>query len=77
MWFVLELHHGDSHIQGSRCGGRASKERLGCPKSGHGCPGGVELVLGLHQVFRGGETSDGASLCESRGQARGVPGWWN
>ena len=23
--------------------------RLGCPKSGHGCPGRVELVLGLHQ----------------------------
>ena len=25
------------------------QRRLGCPKSGHGCPGGVELVLGLHE----------------------------
>ena len=49
VWLVLGPHHGDSYIQGSRCGGRTSKERLGCPKSGHGCPGGVELVLGLHQ----------------------------
>ena len=26
---------------------------LGCPKSGHGCPGEVELVLGLHQECPG------------------------
>ena len=24
-----------------------------CPKSGHGCPGGMELVLGLHQECSG------------------------
>ena len=29
------------------------------------------------RVSRGGEASDGASPCESRGQARGVPGWWS
>ena len=29
------------------------------------------------RVFWGGEASDGASPCESRGQARGVPGWWS
>ena len=29
------------------------------------------------KVSRGGEASDGASLCESRGQTRGVPGWWS
>ena len=28
------------------------------------------------KVSRGGEDSDGASPYESRGQARGVPGWW-
>ena len=27
------------------------------------------------RVPRGGEASDGASPCESREQARGVPGW--
>ena len=27
----------------------SSQGRLGCLKSGHGCPGGVELVLRLHQ----------------------------
>ena len=53
VWLVLGPHHGDSHTQRSRCGGRASKERLGCPKSGHGCPGGVELVLVLHQKCPG------------------------
>ena len=25
----------------------------------------------------GGEASNGASPCELRGQARGVPGWWS
>ena len=48
-------------------------------------PGVVKLVMKLHHVsqgskqgeFRGGEASDGASPCESRGQARGVPGWWS
>ena len=29
------------------------------------------------RVSRGGEASDGASPYESRGQARGVPGWWS
>ena len=67
VWLVLEPHHGDSRTQGSRCGGQASKERLGCPKSGHGCPerhhecpesshgcpSGVELVLRLHQECPG------------------------
>ena len=28
-------------------------------------------------VSRDGEASDGASPCESRGQARGVLGWWS
>ena len=33
-------------------------------------------MLGLHQeCLGGGEASDGASPCESRGQTRGVPGW--
>ena len=67
MWLVLGPHHGDSHTQRSQCRGRASKKRLGCPKSGHecpgrhhecpgsshGCPGGVELMLGLHQECHG------------------------
>ena len=26
VWLVLGPHHGDSHIPGSRCGGRAPKE---------------------------------------------------
>ena len=30
-----------------------SQERRGCPKSGHGCPSGMELVLGLHQECPG------------------------
>ena len=30
-----------------------SQGRLGCSKSGHGCSGGVELVLGLHQECPG------------------------
>ena len=30
-----------------------SQERQECPVSGHGCPGGVELVLGLHQECPG------------------------
>ena len=38
MWLVLGPHLRNSHTQG----------RLGCPKSSHGCPGGVEPVLGLH-----------------------------
>ena len=29
------------------------------------------------KVSWGGEASDGASPCESRGQTRGVPGWWS
>ena len=29
------------------------------------------------RVSQGGEASDGASPCESRGQARVVPGWWS
>ena len=29
------------------------------------------------RVSRGGETNDGASPCESRGQPRGVLGWWS
>ena len=67
VWLGLGPHHGDSHIQGSRCGDRAFKGRLGvpkssygyheryhrCPRSGHGCPGGVELLLGLHQEYQG------------------------
>ena len=32
---------------------------------------------GKQGEFRGGEASDGASPCESRRQARGVPGWWS
>ena len=47
MRLVLRPDHGDFHTQRSGCGGRASKTRV--PKGGHGCPGGVELVLGLHQ----------------------------
>ena len=26
VWLVLRPHHGDSHIEGSRCGGLAPKE---------------------------------------------------
>ena len=29
------------------------------------------------RVSRGGEVSDGASPCESRGQAKVVSGWWS
>ena len=29
------------------------------------------------RVSWGGEASDEASPCESRGQTRGVPGWWS
>ena len=29
------------------------------------------------RVSRGGEASDGASPCKSRGQARGFLGWWS
>ena len=29
------------------------------------------------RVSWGGEASDGASPCESRGQTRGVAGWWS
>ena len=29
------------------------------------------------RVSRVGEASDGASPCESKGQAKGVPGWWS
>ena len=53
VWLVLGPHHGDFYTQGSRCGGQASKARLGCPKSGHGCLGEVELVLELHQKCPG------------------------
>ena len=49
-----------------------SKSGYGGPGSGHGCPGGMDLVLGLHHVSqRGnqGEFGDGgasiwASPCE-------------
>ena len=34
-------------------------------------------VEALPRVSRGGEASNGASPCESRGKARGVPGWWS
>ena len=46
VWLVLGPHHGDSHIQGSRCGGHATKD-------GHGCLDGMELVLGLYQECPG------------------------
>ena len=29
------------------------------------------------RMSQGGEASDGASPCESRGQPKGVPGWWS
>ena len=35
------------------------------------------IVEASPRVSEGGEASDGASSCESRGQARGVPGWWS
>ena len=31
----------------------------------------------LPRVFQDGGASDGASPCESRGQAKGVAGWWS
>ena len=34
-------------------GGLGFQGRLGCPKSGHGCPDGVELVLWLLQKCPG------------------------
>ena len=36
---------------------------------------GEDSVGVLPRVSWGGEASDGASPCESRRQARGVPGW--
>ena len=89
VWLVLGPHHGDSHTQGSRCGGvlprmaRVSQER---PWVSRETPwvfrewpwvsrwGGAS-VGASPKVSRGGEASDGASSCESRGQIRGVPGW--
>ena len=38
---------------------------------------GGACVEASPRVSQGGEVSDGASPCESRGQARGVPGWWS
>ena len=32
VWLMLGPHHGDSHTQGSRCGGRAFKEGKGVPR---------------------------------------------
>ena len=37
---------------------------------------GASFVASL-RVSRGGEASDGASPCKSRGQSKGVPGWWS
>ena len=38
---------------------------------------GDASVRASSRVSRDGEATDGASPCESRGQARGVPGWWS
>ena len=42
-----------------------------------GVPMGGASVGASSRVSQGGEASDGASPCESRGQPRGVPGWWS
>ena len=47
VWLMLGPHHGDSHIQGSRCGGRAPKEGLGLPRVARGVPGDTMGVLGV------------------------------
>ena len=41
VWLVLGPHHRDSHTQGSRCGGRATKDDFGSPRV-------VKLLMGLH-----------------------------
>ena len=44
VWLVLELHHGDSHIQGSWCSaldlmeGKVSRETPWVSRRYHGCP---------------------------------------
>ena len=38
---------------------------------------GEASVGASSRVSWGGEASNGASPCESRGQARGVLGWWS
>ena len=38
VWLVLGPHHGDSHTQGSRCGGRAPKKGYGVPRVAMGVP---------------------------------------
>ena len=40
-------------------------------------PWGGASVGASSRVSWGGEASDRASPCESRGQIRGVPGWWS
>ena len=47
VWLVLGPHHGDSHTQGRRCGGRATKDGEGIPREAMGVPGDTMGVLGL------------------------------
>ena len=42
-----------------------------------GVPVGGASIGASSRVSRGGEASDGVSPCESRGQTRGVAGWWS
>ena len=49
MWLVLGSYNGGLPHPRESVWRPGFQERLGCPKNGHECPGGVELVLGLHQ----------------------------
>ena len=47
VWLVLGPHHGDSHTQGRRCGGRATKDGLGVQGDAMGVPGDTMGVPGV------------------------------
>ena len=48
VWFVLEPHHGDSHTQRSRSGGRTLKDGKGVSRVAMGVPGvAMSVPVGL------------------------------
>ena len=48
MWLTMGILHPKKQVWRPNF-----QRRLGCSKSGHRCPGGVELVLRLHQECPG------------------------
>ena len=63
MWPMLGPHHGDSHIQGSRCRGRATKDGYDTPRMAMGVPGDTIGVPGV--------------VIDDLGVAMGVPVGWS